>query len=1751
MKIIYIRKFLLFPLFFLTLVNLTLFAQDFSNKGKEFWIPYAYHVSMNGGGAGITMTLYITSDVNTDYLVEIYGVTTLQSGTITAGQVVTCIVPNTYFINNEGLFTGKTVRVTAVKPVVVYSYITQSAISGATVCLPTPVLGREYYSMNYTQLSNAQNANSYFTIIAVEDNTTVEITPSGNTKNGWVGGVTQSITLNKGQIYQVLGVHNNTASGGLYTGVDLTGSKIKSVSSASSGCKRIAVFSGAGKIRIGNSCGSANTSDNLYQQLYPVASWGKKFLTVPSFNRPINFFRILKNIPTTNVYVNGVLIPPASFINNLYYEFSNNTPNKIEADEPVSVTQYFTTQGCSGNPTPYDPEMIVLNPVEQNIPKVTLVSSNLVAANPQHHLHAIMTNAGAGLSSFRLDGNLVPVSSWLPHPGDLSYSYLYMGNVAQGYHTLSSDSGFNALAYGYANAESYGYSAGANVKDLYQYVSVFNQYGTVNFPATCKNTPFYFSMTFPYQPTAINWIFGPLLNSMGFVDVSQSNGGAPIVPTSTTIVNGRTLYLYQLPTSYSISATGTYPIKVIATNPTSDGCGGVQEIDYDIQVFNNPIADFNFSNVCFPDAVQFTDNSNTDGRPIIGRFWDFGDLTTSNNNNPAHPYTAAGPYTVRYSIITDIGCIADTVSHPINVWPIPTASVSGNIEVCQNGSSPNITFTGAVGTAPYTFTYNINGGANQSVTTVSGNSVTVSVPTGTPGTFTYNLVSIQDSSPAACIQNQSGSAVAIVNPLPTAAITGATAVCLNAPQPNVVFTGTTGTAPYTFTYNINGGATQTVITSSGNSVTVSAPTSVSGTFTYNLLSVQDGSSTACLQNQTASTTIIVNPLPTATINGTTEVCKDAISPVITFTGAVGVAPYTFTYNINGGSNQIVTGSGNTAIVPVPTGIAGTFVYNLISVLDASSTLCSQPQSGSVTVVVHPLPTGNFNYSAPSCEQGLINFTDISTPNVGSLTNWSWNFADPVSGINNTSVLQNPSHVFANAGSYSVSLSVINDKGCVSNPVFSRPVIINPKPLAGYIIPEVCLSDTYAQFNDTTHVTSPDIITNWEWLFGDPGSGANNTSVIQHPQHSYSATGDYLVRLITTSNNNCKDTIEHTLTVNGSYPVPNFTLLTPSTLCANDSISLVEASTVFPGNITKIEIFWDDVGQPAVFEVDDLPFPGKVYKHLYPNFQTPATKIYTIRYRVYSGGVCREVKLQDITVHAAPKVQFNNIPDVCYDASSYLINQGSEIGGVPGSWVYSGSGVNAVGLFTPSVVGPGTYSIQYTYSSAAAGCKDSLSKPITVLDTASAKFSFSPLRCENTAVSFNSSISTIPPSTGTITGWTWDFGDPGSGAANFSTLQNPSHLFTGWGTFSVKLFVTTSNGCNSTTQTIPVFVNPLPIPGFSTPPSSCLPSASVLFTNTSDIPDGTKSSLIYLWDFDDPGSGALNSSTGTSPTHIYNSIGPFNVNLQVTSGVGCFNEITIPLNTVHPQPLAAFIIDNTEVCVGSSFKFTDNTNPMDGFTNQWNWTMGDGYLKTLSVFNYIYGSPGTYNISLYTFNNHGCRSTTAYDTVIVHPYPVVDAGPDRMVLESGQIVLEPTVSGNDLFYLWTPNMYFSGSNTILKPTVNGVDDIRYLLTVTARGNCSDTSSVFIKVLKYPSIPNIFSPNGDGVNDKWIIQYLETYPDNTVEIFNRYGQRIFSSVGYGTPWDGTINGKPVPIGTYYYIVNPKNGRKTMSGYVDVIR
>ncbi|MEO6671697.1 MAG: PKD domain-containing protein [Ferruginibacter sp.] len=1747
------KKYLLILIPFFCFINSH--AQDFSNKGKDFWVGYGYHQIMTNGNSE-KMVLYFATDQVTNITVSVPGIgysmtypnipanTVFTSNEIPNGEPLFTIANDASLQEESTAPENKGIHIVADKPIVAYAHIYNQNVSGASILFPTNTLGKEYYSINYDNVSNSPNANCWFYAIATDTGaTTIEITPSANTINH-PAGIPFTVNLTQGQVYNVMGELTGGGGGGVNTGVDLTGSKIKSISSGSGGCKKIAVFSGSGRIAI--SCnGTAPSSDNYMVQAFPKAAWGKKFLTVHTSVLTNNIYRICVSDPTTAVTVNGAPIA-VPLQNNFYYELAPTAAQlKIESDYPVTVAQYITSQSACGNTgggSAGDPEVIYLSPVEQNIAKV-LWNATPNNAITQHYYNVVIPNTGTAISSFKRDGVAVNPALFVVHPQDPGFSYLIQA-VTQGQHVIESDSGFNAIAYGYGNFESYGYNAGTNIKDLYNRLEPINPLSISPDPVACTGTPFYFSVTFPFQPTSLIWNF----HNSPFLQPNANTVTTPdpsLILESTYFIGARQVWRYKLPSLYwyiPANSNPGYPVTITAGTTNAEGCGNSYERDFDLAVYDPPVANYTWTNNgCITDSVRFTDATvYVAGTYSYKWYWNFGDGTTDSVRNPRHLFATPGTYNVKFAMISNVGCLSDTSNQVVVISPLPTASVAGTTAVCQNSPAPNVTFNGILGTPPFTFTYHINSGPDLTATTNS-NTATVPAPTSTVGSFVYTITGVQGQN---CFQASAAAPITVtVNPLPTATISGTTAVCRNAPSPNITFTAANSTAPYKFTYKINGGPNLFVTTTVGNSVTVAVPTGTAGTFIYSLVSVQDASTTACVQAQAGTATVTVNPLPTATISGTTSVCLNAPAPNVTFTGAGGTAPYKFTYTINGGPNLLATTtSGNSVTVIAPTSTAGTFTYALLSVQESGGTTCSQAQAGNAVVTIFPLPIADFTSSNPSCENKTINFTDASVPNVGSLNEWHWDFGD-LSPIVNT---QNPTHTFAAAGTYQVKLYVKTTNGCQS-PLLTKNVIVNSKPLAGFIDPEVCLSDIFAPFTDTSTVAGGTIAT-WQWNFGDPGSGALNTSNLQNPTHTYSVTGIKNTTLIVTSNFGCKDTVLQSFYINGTIPLAGLTVQNENALCANDSVAIQGSSTVDLGNIVKVEIYWDNLGAPGVFETDDVPTPGKVYTHLYPNFQAPPlTKNYQIRFRAYSGISCVNDKFKDIVINSAPKVVFNAIPDTCLYVSPFQLTEASETSGIAGTFVYTGPGTSATGLFDPSSVGPGEYTIHYTFT-ANTGCMDSGQRTIRVLAPPTANFGFTRPGCQAQNISFSDSSNATA---GTITTWTWDFGD-GSGPLVRNTGATFTHQFAASGTYDVTLMVTTGYGCNSLVKHIPVLISPLPVVDFSFTDTACLPNALIQFNNLSSISDNSENSFIYTWTFGD-GSPVDHS---VNPSHIYNNVGPYIVKLAVQSNAQCISTNIKVLNTIHPRPDADFNFNKASVCVGNNVGLLDLSDPKDGSVTQWYWNFGDSQTSAEQAPVYTYNSAGTYVVNHSIVNSFGCASDTTPKPFTVYAYPVVNAGEDKLVLEGETVVLDATATGNDLQFSWTRDGNVTtdlrlNNSTILNPVCTPIEETNYTLTVTGKGGCPSTDQVKVKVLKIPRIPNTFSPNADGTNDRWNIEYLKSYPAAKVQVFTRTGQLVFESKGVYQPWDGTIKGKALPIDTYYYIIEPESGRKPVTGYVTILK
>jgi gliding motility-associated-like protein len=154
------------------------------------------------------------------------------------------------------------------------------------------------------------------------------------------------------------------------------------------------------------------------------------------------------------------------------------------------------------------------------------------------------------------------------------------------------------------------------------------------------------------------------------------------------------------------------------------------------------------------------------------------------------------------------------------------------------------------------------------------------------------------------------------------------------------------------------------------------------------------------------------------------------------------------------------------------------------------------------------------------------------------------------------------------------------------------------------------------------------------------------------------------------------------------------------------------------------------------------------------------------------------------------------------------------------------------------------------------------------------------------------------------------------------------------------------------------------------------------------------------------------------------------------------------------------------------------------------------------------------------------------------------------LLEGEKQIQATATGSNIKYKWSPSIGLS-NDSIANPIATPKVTTKYTLTVTSKDGCAVTDEVTVNVIIDPTIPNVFSPNGDGINDTWVIKYLETFVNATIKIFNRYGQQVFFAQQYNTPWDGRFNGQDMPVGVYYFMIEPNNGRNRYTGSVTLLR
>ena len=269
-------------------------------------------------------------------------------------------------------------------------------------------------------------------------------------------------------------------------------------------------------------------------------------------------------------------------------------------------------------------------------------------------------------------------------------------------------------------------------------------------------------------------------------------------------------------------------------------------------------------------------------------------------------------------------------------------------------------------------------------------------------------------------------------------------------------------------------------------------------------------------------------------------------------------------------------------------------------------------------------------------------------------------------------------------------------------------------------------------------------------------------------------------------------------------------------------------------------------------------------------------------------------------------------------------------------------------------------------------------------------------------------------------------------------------------------------------------------------------------------------------------------------------------LGTTTNIGCTGDTAYSFINLTGALIA---LKGDEVCAGSTITFVDQIGAAVSYL--WNDTLISDALtiKTTKADTIKFWVRGT--------NANGCTSSDTA-TLVVYPVPQFDitvdgkAIKDTMLCGENPIILDAGYA--DKFYEWS-NGELSNSISVLPLDPSSPDSLKYY-TVTVGNNfgCETTDSVAIVTCLPPAadnIPMVITPNGDGKNDLWEMPNLTSYPNATVDVYDRWGGIVFKSVGRYKAWDGKYQGKNIPMGTYFYIIQYSKKEKPIYGNLLILR
>ena len=688
------------------------------------------------------------------------------------------------------------------------------------------------------------------------------------------------------------------------------------------------------------------------------------------------------------------------------------------------------------------------------------------------------------------------------------------------------------------------------------------------------------------------------------------------------------------------------------------------------------------------------------------------------------------------------------------------------------------------------------------------------------------------------------------------------------------------------------------------------------------------------------------------------------------------------------------------------------------------------------------PTAAFD--PPNCTVGVAcQFTDGSRDTDGTLSSWSWDF-----GNGATSTEANPSHTFATTGSHDVTLEVTDNAGGTHG--VTRTVTVgaapNVPPTASFDSPS-CTAGVACRFTDGSRDTDG-VLSTWSWDFGN---GATSTEA--NPSHTFATAGSHAVTLEVTDEAGGTDAVTRTVTVEAAPNIQPTAAFNPPSCTSGVACRFTDGSSDEDGTVSAWSWDFGDGGSST------RQNPSRTYA---------AEGSYSVTLGVTDNRGGSVMVTHSVTVEAGSNIR----PTAAFDppsctakAACQFTDGSSDEGGTLSEWSWDfGNGAGSTDA-NPSHTFPtsGSHSVTLEVTDDAGGT-DAVTRTVTVEPAPNIRptAAFDPPSCTSgVACRFTDGSS---DEDGTLSAWSWDFGDGGS-----SSQQNPSRTFADAGTYSVALEVTdNAGGTDAVTRTVTVEarVNVLPTAAFNAP--GCTVGVACQFTDGSRDEDGTLSA--WSWNFGDGGSSNLQN-----PVRTYAEAGTFSVTLGVTDDAGGTGNVTQTVTVEakpNAPPTAAFAPPSCTV--GVPCQFTDGSTDEDGTLSTWSWDFGDGGGSALQHPTRTYASAGTFTVTL-SVNDNAMASDQHSGSVVVAAAPVpitltvtgrVDATKQYMTLRwTSTTGASVDVYRNGTFLLNTPNdgQYTNSRN------LPGSSSYTYKVCRVGSTFCSNESTVTFSAQTQNALP----------------------------------------------------------------------------------